>query len=361
VPPRKSRQAVNALTGSARPGRIFAVSGRYGWILSRNRPIPAVRDSTRGGPPPAGACAILSIMPRRVILTLTALVSLILSAQAAAQTVAGVRAAVEAAIAASGADVAVVWRPLDAAPGSADEIRINAGTEFHAASTMKVPVMVELFHQAAEGRLTLDDMIPVTNRFKSIVDGSPFELSATEDSDGDIYRAIGQTRSYRALCEAMITRSSNLAANILIDRLGPENIQKTTVALGASGMHVLRGVEDQKAFDLGMNNTTDADALATLFWKIGRGEAVSREASDEMLAILKRQEFNEGIPAGLPPGIVVAHKTGSITRIRHDAGVVYAPRPYVLVVLVRGLDDASTADTLTADISRLVAPLGRPR
>jgi beta-lactamase class A len=283
----------------------------------------------------------------------------VLSVPVRAQTVGDVRQAVEAAIAASGAEVAVVWRPLDAVPGSADEIRINAGTEFHAASTMKVPVMIELFSRVAHGDVSLDDEIPVTNRFRSIVDGSWYELSSSEDSDGDVYRAIGQTLSYRALCEAMITRSSNLAANILIDQLGPKKIQATTDALGAPGMHVLRGVEDQKAFDKGMNNTTTADALATLFWKIGRGEVVSKGASEAMVAILERQAFNEGIPAGLPAGVAVAHKTGSITRIRHDAGIVYAARPYVLVVLVRGLDDASKADALTADISRLVAPLGR--
>jgi beta-lactamase class A len=122
-------------------------------------------------------------------------------------------------------------------------------------------------------------------------------------------------------------------------------------------MQVLRGVEDQKAFDQGLNNTTDAAALATLFEKLARGEAVSREASAEMIAILKRQKHNEGIPAGLPPGIEVAHKTGEITRIHHDAGVVYAKRPYVLVVLVRGIDDQAASGRLIADVSRTLYAL----
>jgi beta-lactamase class A len=73
-----------------------------------------------------------------------------------------------------------------------------------------------------------------------------------------------------------------------------------------------------------------------------------------MVEILKRQQFREGIPAGVPDGVAVAHKTGSITRIRHDAGIVYGPRPYVLVVLVRGLDDGAVADRLIADISRVM-------
>jgi beta-lactamase class A len=122
-------------------------------------------------------------------------------------------------------------------------------------------------------------------------------------------------------------------------------------------MQVLRGVEDQKAFDKGMNNTTDALGLAALLGKIGRGEVVSKAASAEMVEMLARQKFNEGIPAGLPPGTRVAHKTGTITGIRHDAGIVYGERPYVLVVLVRGIADGAVSARLIADISRAVASL----
>jgi beta-lactamase class A len=255
----------------------------------------------------------------------------------------------------SGAEVAVAWRPLDARPG--EELLINATERFHAASTMKVPVMVELFRQASLGTFTLDDSITVTNQFHSIVDGSDYELSATVDSDGEVYKSIGKPMTLRVLCEAMITVSSNLAANNLIEKLGARNIQKTTDGLGASGMQVLRGVEDQKAFDAGKNNTTNAIGLLTLFEKIGRGEAVNRDASAAMVEILKRQTFNDGIPAGLPPGTPVAHKTGTITKIRHDAGIVYASRPYVLVVLVRGLEKEPDADALIAAITRVVAKI----
>jgi beta-lactamase class A len=218
---------------------------------------------------------------------------------------------------------------------------------------MKLPVMIELFQQAHDGKLTLDDTVIVTNQFKSLADGSPYTLSADEDSDGETYRAIGKPLALRSLCETMIAASGNLAANVLIERLGVANIKRTLASLDASGMEVLRGVEDQKAFDRGMNNTTDAAALATLLTSLGRRRAVSPAASDEMLAILKRQQHNDEIPAGLPPGTIVAHKTGWITRILHDAAIVYAPRPYVLVVLTRGLDDRAAASRLIADISRV--------
>jgi beta-lactamase class A len=257
---------------------------------------------------------------------------------------------IDALIEKSGADVAVVFRALD----GRDQLSINADESFHAASTMKVPVMVELFRQARAHLLSLDDRIPVVNAFHSIADGSPFTLDTGDDSDADVYRHVGETMTYRELCEAMITVSSNLATNLLIERLGPTRIQATTDALGAGGMRVLRGVEDNKAFDQGLNNTTTAGAMATLMAAIASGRAVDVEASREMAAILSRQQFNERIPAGLPPGIRVAHKTGDITKIQHDAAIVYASRPYVLVILIRGLQDEKAGNTLAAAISRVV-------
>ena len=263
------------------------------------------------------------------------------------------KAEITALIAASGAEVAVAWRPLDATPG--EELLINPTLRFHAASTMKVPVMIEAFRQANVRKLRLDDNVRVTNQFTSIQDGSPFVLSATEDSDGEIYKALGKTLSYRQLVEASITVSSNLATNILIEHLGARNVQATVDTMGASGMQVLRGVEDQKAFDAGKNNTTDALGLLALFEAIGKGKAVSAKSSADMLDILKRQKFNNRIPAGLPAGTVVAHKTGEITGICHDAGIVYSARPYVLVVLTRGIKDATVSAKLIADITSLIA------
>jgi beta-lactamase class A len=260
------------------------------------------------------------------------------------------RTEIDRLIRASGAEVAVAFRTLD----RGEELLIEPDTAFHAASTMKVPVMIELFRQARAGLLRLDDRIPVVNAFHSIVDNSPFALQMGDDSDADVYKHAGGEMSYRELCEAMITVSSNFAANLLIEHLGAVSVQRTTDALGAKGMHVLRGVEDTKAFDKGLNNTTTARALMTLLDAIAHGTAVDRPASDDMLAILKRQRFHDRIPAGLPPGTIVAHKTGEITRIQHDAAIVYAPRPFVLVILIRGLDDPQKGGALAADITRVV-------
>jgi beta-lactamase class A len=149
----------------------------------------------------------------------------------------------------------------------------------------------------------------------------------------------------------MITESSNLATNVLIDRLGVARVRETVGALGAGGMDVRRGVEDNVAFRAGQNNTTTSNALLRLLEAIAKGPAVSSTASREMVDILARQHFNDSIPAGVQPGTRIAHKTGSITRIQHDAAIVFAPRPYVLVVLVRGLDDEKKGHALIAAIA----------
>jgi beta-lactamase class A len=250
----------------------------------------------------------------------------------------------------SGAEVAVAVRSVD---GRAN-LGIDPDKSFHAASTMKVPIMIELFRQAEAGRLGLDDQLPVRNEFHSIVDGSVYQMDVGEDSDGEVYKAVGKSMSLRALCEAMITVSSNFAANLLIERLGATNVQATVDRLGGTGVKVLRGVEDQKAFDKGLNNTTTAAGLAALFAKLAAGQAVSAKADAEMIAILKRQKFNDAIPAGVPPGTPVAHKTGTITRIHHDAGIVFGPKPYVIVILVRGIQDQKVSGPLMASISREV-------
>jgi beta-lactamase class A len=266
------------------------------------------------------------------------------------------KAALEALIRASGADIAVAFRTLDTPAGKPPrlELFIQPDTVFHAASTMKVPVMIELFRQARLGRLTLDDQMPVRNQFKSIVDGSPYSLSVGDDSDAEVYKNIDKSMRVADLCEAMITVSSNFAANLLIDRLGVTEIQKTARDLGADGMNVLRGVEDNKAFEKGLNNSTTARALLVLLERIARLEAVDEASSRQMLEILKRQTFNDGIPAGLPPSTPVAHKTGEITKIHHDAAIVYGSKPFILVVLVRGIEDRKVSAALIAAIARVL-------
>src|SRR6516164_4077640 len=280
-------------------------------------------------------------------------VMLISAAQAAAAQegiLSAYRKAIEKRIKESQADVAVAFLTLD----GKTEYFFRADDSFHAASTMKIPVMIELFHQVKERRLRLTDTVTIRNEFHSIVDNSPFELDPNDDSETDLYKAEGETRELGYLCELMITKSSNLATNLLIEKLGVEDIRATVHSLGADGMHVLRGVEDQKAYEQGLNNTTTARGLEVLLTAVAEGKAVDDDSSRAMVTILEKQTFKEGIPAGLPEGTRVAHKTGEITKIHHDAAIVYAPRPFVLVVLARGISDQKDSATLIADITKML-------
>ena len=243
------------------------------------------------------------------------------------------------------------------AVSAADRIlEINPDRVFHAASTMKVPVLVELEHRAAAGELSLDDTLVVHNAFRSLADGSAYPLDPADDSELGLYEREGEAVTLRELAVLAITESSNLATNLLIDRLGAERINATMAALGAASLVVRRGVEDDAAWRAGLNNTVTAAGLATLLLAMARREVVSGTASDEMLAILRAQAFNEGIPAGLPADVVVAHKTGSITNLYHDAAVVEPPdaAPYVLVVLTEGLEETRVAPALVASIARVM-------
>ena len=221
---------------------------------------------------------------------------------------------------------------------------------------MKIPVMIELFHQVREGKLKLGDPLLIKNEFHSIVDGSRTTSIQPTIPKLDLYKAVGQTRTLKQMCDLMVTVSSNLATNLLIEKLGIENIRATVHEFHADGMNIKRGVEDQKAFDKGLNNTTTARGLAALLQVIASGKAVDAESSKQMVAILEQQKFNEGIPAGVPAGTQVAHKTGEITKIHHDAAIVYAPKPFVMVMLVRGIDNFQQSSALIADVTRLLYP-----
>jgi beta-lactamase class A len=256
--------------------------------------------------------------------------------------------AIESTIRGSGAEVAIAFRTLD---GRMQWYR-HADEPFHAASTMKVAVLIELYEQVHRRKVQLTDALVIRNEFHSLADGSPYALDPNDDSERELYQAVGETRTLAQLSDLMITVSSNLATNLLIEKLGVANIRATVHTLGADGMNVRRGVEDEKAFRQGLNNTTTARALMRLMEAIARGQAVDRQASQQMIGILERQSFNDDIPAGLPPGTRVAHKTGEITRIQHDAAIVFAARPFVLVILTRGLESAKESGALIAEITR---------
>ena len=249
-------------------------------------------------------------------------------------------------------DFAVAFKDLR----SGKTIFINEHSVFHAASTMKTPVLVEAYRQASKGVFSLSDSVLIKNEFKSIADSSSFSLNVADDSETELYKHIGEKTLLSSLIYQMIINSSNLATNIVIEKLGAKNVTATMRALGAKDLQVLRGVEDGKAYEKGMNNVVTAFDLALLFEKMAKGKTVDTRSSEAMIKILLDQHFNDIIPAKLPPGTKVAHKTGWFTGVHHDSGIVFLPNGnmYVLVLLSKNLQDEKAATEAMANVSKMI-------
>lgn len=232
----------------------------------------------------------------------------------------------------------------------------NGNMLFHAASTMKTPVMFQLYYMRDLGVISMDDEIFVGNNFTSIVDGSIFSIPMSSEQDEILYPFLDTRLSYYELIDRMITHSSNLATNILMEYASADSIAKTLQKIEANGVLVLRGVEDLKAYELGLNNVTTALGMMKVMEAVYRSDLVSDSSRAEMMEILHRQHYNGMIPQGLPDGMKIAHKTGSITRIAHDAAIVLPEDspPFILVILTRGWDNRSEAQAVGAKITSKV-------
>ena len=239
-----------------------------------------------------------------------------------------------------------------------NEIHINADQAFHPASTFKVHVMMEVFRQAREGKLSLNDELQIINSFTSIADGNKYSLDVKDDSEITLYSRLGENESIIELTRLMIVRSSNLATNILIEKVGTQGINTFIHKLGIEGVSVLRGVEDKAAFRLGMNNSATARGLTQTMKLIAEGKVVSKPISQKLIEIMLKQEFNESIPALLPKSVKVAHKTGWTGDVYHDTGIVFPEnrKPYALSIMTRGFaeDNEKAAHECMAAISKMI-------
>jgi len=238
------------------------------------------------------------------------------------------------------------------------EINIKADVIMHPASTMKVPVMMEVFRQVHAGKFSLDDKIEIYNSFQSIVDGSEFHLDVLDDSEKTLYQRIGGKETIRELNRLMITWSSNLATNLLMGKVGVKPIDNFIKELGIKDVNVIRLIEDTKAYRLNMNNAFSARGTTQMMRLIAEGKALSKEVCDEMIEVMLGQEFNDSIPALLPKDVKVAHKTGWTGEFFHDTGIVFPPnrKPYAITLFTNGFpeDDESQAHNCMAEVSKLI-------
>lgn len=233
------------------------------------------------------------------------------------------------------------------------ELHYNSDRWYHAASTIKVPILLGVFAAIDRGDLLPHSRVHVRNRFLSVVENVPFRVESGRDANSAVHAAIGKMMRVDELAYHMITTSSNLATNLLLGVIGPQSVNDALRALDLDdGLELRRGVEDELAFEHQINNRVTADGLLRVLVMLAEGKAFSPALSRRMMDILHGQEFNQGIPARLPKGARVAHKTGEISTIAHDAGVIYLPKrkPYALVVLTEW-------DPATSGRSRTIAAI----
>lgn len=238
------------------------------------------------------------------------------------------------------------------------QILMNEDEAFHPASTFKVHVMMEVFHQVAADKFALNDSITIINSFTSIADGSKYSLDIADDSEKTLYARLGENETIRELIRLMIVQSSNLATNILIEKVSAQSVNDFILELGIQDITVRRGVEDNAAFRLGMNNSATAGGLTQTMKLIVEGKVISKETSQQMIEIMLGQQFNESIPALLPASAKVAHKTGWTGDVYHDTGIVFPEKrkPYAISIMTHGFpeDNENEAHTCMATISKII-------
>jgi beta-lactamase class A len=230
---------------------------------------------------------------------------------------------------------------------------------FHAASTIKLAILVGVYSAIHRGVLKPDARLHVRNRFHGALDGLPYRVRSERDPNAEVQAAIGKTMRISELARHMIVTSSNLAANLLLDLVGLAEVHAALDHLQVSGIDIRRGLEDERAWEAGLNNRVTANGLVQLLRAIAERRAFTPELSQQMLDILYGQEFRSGIPARLPREVRVANKTGEISTIAHDAGIVFVPdrKPYVLAILTEWPIDGTGRSSTIATISREVYEL----
>ncbi|MDQ6622360.1 MAG: class A beta-lactamase-related serine hydrolase [Verrucomicrobiota bacterium] len=226
---------------------------------------------------------------------------------------------------------------------------------FHAASTIKVAILLALFKGVDEGRFCLTSPLHVRNRFLSALDQTPFRLEAESDGYPALYQSIGRTATMAALAESMIVWSSNLATNLLLDYIGVAYAAEVLRAAGIEGVALRRGVQDERAHEQGLNNEATAHGLVQLFAAL-RGDFLAKASRERVIHILLEQKFTSMIPAGLPAHATVAHKTGEISTACHDVGIVYLPErePYIVAILTEVDPDKNGHRETVRKISEVV-------
>jgi len=224
-----------------------------------------------------------------------------------------------------------------------EEIRINENRVFPAASTIKISIMSELFNRINEGVLDFNDTVEIRENMRTGGDGILKELEP------------GHKFTLKELATLMIILSDNMATNILINLLGMDNINSTIQKLGLPNTRLQRMMMDTQAAREGRENYITASDLASILELIYNGQNINKSYSDIMLDILKRQQVRGRLDLYLPEDIVIAHKTGDLDNLEHDAGIVYLPeKEYIICVLTNETKTNKDGREIIGVISKMV-------
>jgi len=241
---------------------------------------------------------------------------------------------------------------------------------FHAASTIKLAILLALVDAVAADRFEWESWLHVRNRFASRVDAEPYRIARDRDADSVVHAEVGKLMRVRDLAERMIVASSNLATNLLLDLLGVRETREALEKLGLQGIDVVRGVEDHRAHEAGIDNRVTADGLLALLRSLQEGRGIGADGAKQMIDVLSRQELQSATRLGLPESVRgrarVANKTGEISTAAHDAGLVFLPdrKPFALVVLSEwpqgnGNRQAALGQVVSAVYHHFVEPSAR--
>jgi beta-lactamase class A len=247
---------------------------------------------------------------------------------------------------------------------------VDADEQHYAASTMKLPLVMAAYRLADAGKLDLDATTEVRNRFGSVLDGSPFGLDRDDDSDAQTWQRMGQLVALRWLAYRAIVRSGNLATNLVLDAVGAEPVQELLSDLGCDRTLFTRGIEDSPARDAGMQNLVTAADLARLLqalWADANATdaapgVLAERSAREVIDVLAAQQIGNALPRRLPPGTKVAHKSGWVDGVDHDAGIVFVPsgRPFIFAMCTSSeLEHDSAADVVATAARAAWDDLGR--
>jgi beta-lactamase class A len=216
----------------------------------------------------------------------------------------------------------------------------------YSASTMKLPVAMAMLRKVDAGELALDQPVTVHNDFASAA-GGRFGVNRAEDEAPATWEKLGEEVPLNWLAREMITRSSNLATNLVLELVGADAANAVLVEYAKDESVIKRGIDDSPAQQAGISNLMTPAGLA------GALVAVANDESAQYLRdLLAANEWNGEIPAGVPAGTRVEHKNGWDLRIRHDGGIVRPADadPFVLVV-------CTTSDLPDRDAQQLIAAI----